>query len=700
MTKRHSRLLIIIAFAAAAGGCATRQAVEPTGDANEQGLFVAPKSFLVSGADRQLSVDANALVTAGLAQPATSLTSAAARSSELKSLAWAPKRAESGASLRDILSRDKRLTVAAEEMPLNDFIHYVFGELLKVNYVLGGGVGSSSSMAGEQITLSVTDALSERQVFDLVAELLLDKGVQIKFANNTYFFYREGEVGSAPELVIGMGRDKASVPETNQQIMQVIPVEFGIKGSLERTLRTLSGARIVPDFEQSAIFAEGSRSQILKTIELIELLDTPATRGKYIGLVELTYLLPDRFASEVTVLLKNEGISASVREANGMNLVLVPLDQLGAVVVFSSNEFLLERVRYWSSILDAPSEGDSRQYFVYKPKYSRVTDLSKSVGELIGAKIPAETTSTSTGQAPSQMRASSGVVDDIDMVIDARANALIFYCSGIDYRALLPLIKSLDVMPKQVMLDIVIAEVTLKDEFKYGVEWAFRQSEVALTTQGAFGVAGVGGIGLIVNGSKGLIQAASLDSNSLIKVLSNPSLMVRDGTDASISIGSEISVVGQTSQDPISGERQTTSSEYRSTGVQVSVGVAINASGIVVMNIGQSISNTVPGTAGSGGNPDIFTRDIKTEIIAKSGQTVMLGGLISETRSTGGSGTPLLSKIPLLGGLFKAESDGSDRTELVMLVTPRIIEDLSSWEGIMRDFDDSLKYLSLGGESQ
>jgi general secretion pathway protein D len=483
--------------------------------------------------------------------------------------------------------------------------------------------------------------------------------------------------------------------------MQVIPIKFGIKGALERTIRSLSGAKIVPDFEQSAIFATGSRSQILKTIELINLLDTPATRGRYLGLVQLTYMLPDQFVKEVKVLLGNEGISAAVRDAKGANLVLVPLEQLGATVVFSTNEAFLDRVRYWASVLDAPLVGDSKQYFIYKPKYSRAKDISESIGKLIGSSSSASVASGGeSGQAPDAARRSAGVVDGVDMVIDERANALIFYSSGIDYRALLPLVKRLDVMPKQVMLDIVIAEVSLKDEFRYGVEWAMQQSEVILTTQGAFGATSLGGMGLLIEGALGPLQANFLGTNSLVKVLSNPSLMVRDGTKASISIGSEISVVGQTTQDPINGDRQTTSSEYRSTGVDVSVDVAINATGIVVLTIAQSISNTVPGSAGAGGNPDIFTRDVKTEVLARSGQTVMLGGLISESSSVGGSGTPILSKIPLLGGLFKAESKGSDRTELVMLVTPKVVEDLSGWEELMQGFSNSLNYLQFNTDSE
>jgi len=124
----------------------------------------------------------------------------------------------------------------------------------------------------------------------------------------------------------------------------------------------------------------------------------------------------------------------------------------------------------------------------------------------------------------------------------------------------------------------------------------------------------------------------------------------------------------------------------------------VNAQGVVVMEISQTISNTVPSSSGASGNPDIFERSLSTELVAKSGQTVMMAGLISESGSNGGSGTPGISKLPLLGNLFKASSDSSDRTELVMLITPRIIEDLDQWDGVMDDFRGGLRYLDLKEE--
>ena len=647
-----------------------------------------PPSFLKEDGSN-LGVQADALPQDGGDE-----VSARAPLAMLDSIAWHAEKAQLGKLSAGLISDVDEVTVSAEAMALTDFIHYVFGDLLKANYVIEPSI--SKGTGEEPVTLSIADAISTRELFNLVGEMFQRRGVSTRYANNTFLIYRAGATDAPLQVEIGIGRNRSDVPETAQRIMQVIPVNFGIKVSLERTLRSLSTAKVTPDFSQSVIFVEGRREEVLRAMELVDLLDTPAMRGRYIGMIELSFLDPDEFAEKVKILLENEGIDASIGGPNDKNLVMVSLRQLDALAVFSTNQFLLDRVSYWARIMDVPSEGPEMRYFTYQPRYARALDLGTSMEELLGlAKSGPESgpEGGSTGNAPRSFRA--GGADDMRMVVDEKANMLVFYSTGARYQGLQPLLKKLDLMPKQVMLDIVIAEVSLKDEFKHGVEWALRQSEVTLTTKGAFGAASIGGTGFLLDGASGSMQANLLTTNSLVKVLSNPTLMVRDGVKANVSVGSTISIVGQTTQDPINGDRQTTSAEYRTTGVSIGVTPTISAAGIVVLDINESISNTLPGSIGAGGNPDIFERNVTTQVLARSGQTVMLAGLISENKSIGGSGTPGLSKIPILGNLFKAKSESSDRTELVMLITPKVIAETSGWDPLMDDFRQGLKYLQF-----
>lgn len=602
------------------------------------------------------------------------------------------------------LSSERSLQVAVERMSVRDFAHYVFGDVLSLNYVLDEAISTGKVGENGDITLNTAKQVSPRGLFNLAANLLAERKVDITYANETYYINRPRESGRSAKAIIGIGDRPADVPDTLvQPIVQVVPLEFGIKINVERTLRSLTKAKITPDFEQSVIFIEGERQDILHALELIKLLDTPASRSQHVGLIKLSFVSPQDFSLDIASLLENEGIAVGITKPDRKNLVIVPLKQLGGVAVFAVSEMLLDRVRYWATVLDVPGEGSDEQYFSYTPKNARAVDLGDSISALLGFQSDSggqvDDSSRSTGSAPSSQRAGGINTSELKMVVDERTNSLIFYTTGSQYRDLLPMLDKLDLLPKQVALEIVIAEVSLTDEFKYGVEWALSRGEVNLTTAGAFGVDTIGGMGLVVNGTEGPVTANFLDTNNLVNVLSKPTLIVRDGVAATINVGSSISVVGQTTQDPINGDRQTTSSEYRKTGVDVTVTPTINANGVVMLVINQSISNTVPNSSGAGGNPDIFERKISTELVARSGQTVMMAGLISETTSSGGSGTPGLSKIPFLGGLFKSTGKSTSRTELIMLITPRVIESLESWESVITDFRDGLREASLGGSA-
>ena len=690
--------ILLLSMLLAATGCATH------GDLSKASSQGASKSVTLDvsylSADDGLQVDDTSPVTQALDVNKALGDSSDSALRALSPIDWPTSDTIKSATWNERFSTKPSLRVSAEDMPLLDFLHYVFGDLLAVNYVFDQTVDAT---ADDLITLSVVEPISPRALYDLTNDLLTDRGLQIKHGSDSFYLFRPDPASKEKNIVIGVGGEAHLVPNTSQPILQVVPLKYGAKIGLERNLKTFGAGKIIVDYDQDVVFIQGSRADVLQALELIQMFDTPSTRSQHIGLVELTYISPDEFSKQVGILLENEGVMSAVDKPNQRSLVMVPLEQLGGLAVFATSEVLIDRVNYWSILLDVPGQGSNEQYFLYHPKYARAIDLGESVGALLGSgggvSAGQNTTSTSagltTGNAPASARTTGLSTDKIKMVVDERANALVFYTSGSEYQALTPLLAKLDTLPKQVSLDITIAEVTLQDEFKFGVEWALSRSEVTLTTQGAFGASAVGGLGLIVDGLEGPLTANFLNTNNLVKVLSNPTIMVRDGVQATINVGSDISVVGATTQDPINGERQTTTSEYRKTGVDVTVTPTVNAQGIVVMEVSMTISNSVPSSTGASGNPDIFERLIETEVVAQSGQTIMLGGLISENYSSGGSGAPGLASIPLLGNLFKSKSDGTDRTELIMLITPQVQDSVDRWDTVKDDFQRGLKFLQM-----
>ena len=699
---------LIVVLSVLLGGCASKPQPKLSDHGNVEPISVAPSFLSSSSPDDVVGGPESPFITGLPSQASNSEGQDNPDQPTVMTLLTAVERPAAKTStlplLVDLFPDRGELRISANKMPLRDFLHYSLGELLQVNYILDPAIDDDQS-AVAPVTLSLAKSMTQRQLFAAVSELLVKRNIQLRYGNDAFYVHLSNDSKSSNDIAVAIGRNLSDIPNTTQTILQVVPLNYGIKVALQSSVARLTDALVTPDYDQNALYIRGKRDAIVRALELVDMLDTPAARGQYIGMINLDFVTPSEFVEEVKVLMLSEGIITSVGSDDQRNLVMVPLEKLGAVAIFSAAEMLLERVEYWATLVDVAGGGTDEQYFLYQPKYARAVDLGLSMQRLISGNVSAGSVSQTpndsseeTGMAPAQGRTVGANSEGIRMVVDERANALIFYTTGSEYRALKPLLTQLDSLAKQVALDILIAEVTLQDEFKFGVEWALSRSEVNLTTQGAFGAASVGGIGLVINGNEGPLTANSLQTNSLVNVLSNPTLTVRDGVSASINVGSDISVVGATTQDPINGERQTTVSEYRKTGVNVSVTPTVNSSGIVVLEIDQEISNSVPNSSGASGNPDIFERSIKTEVLARSGQTVMLGGLVSQNYDTGGSSAPGLGNIPLLGNLFKGKSKNNARTELIMLVTPRVIDDLGQWDSVLDDFRQALIYLEIDSQ--
>lgn len=583
----------------------------------------------------------------------------------------------------------------ANELPIRNFIETVFGKALGVNYIIAVKGELKSS-----VTLNLSNQVSSRELFRLSRQLLIDNGLDVALRDNTYYIFPRSEART--DVVIGFGRRYQDVPDTAQKILQVVPLKYGFKASLERTLRDLSSVRVSSDMVQNAFFVEGSRAEIVRFIDLVQLLDVPANRGRHIAMVELTYLSPNDYIGQLKELMEAEGIAVGRQAGMGVAILTVPVNQLGAVAMFASNEEVLDRARYWTEQIDQPSKGPEKGYYIYHPRYARASDLGESIGNLISRfsmgsssrDTQSANPSNASGGRTGQGNSVSASNDEISMTVDERSNSIIFYTTGGNYKALLPVVRRLDIMPKQIVLDATIAEVTLTDEFAQGFEFAFRSGKLSGGTFGALGAQDIGGFRLNwVDGFDRFIANLQQSSN-LVNVISNPTIVVRDGISASIQVGNDIPTVGSTTftEDL---QSQTQSVEYRKTGVQLSVTPTINAQGLVVLQIDQTISNTSPTGPSVAGNPSIFERSIKTEVIAQSGQTVLLGGLISENKSSGDSKVPLLGDVPLLGNLFKSESKQSEKTELVIFITPRIIERTEQWEEIRKTIADGLTTISV-----
>jgi len=436
---------------------------------------------------------------------------------------------------------------------------------------------------------------------------------------------------------------------------------------------------------------------------------------------------PGSVAMEL-ITFKNLDIKYSMQEienatgvtVNGAKVRVLPVDRLNGILVVASTKEQLEYVRKWVEAFDAFFEGSRPEVFVYPVQNSKAKDvvgvlqqifLGKSTVSSVPEKESPQTTAagktsaqpaavSKVSRTTSSLSGGQALVSDITRIFpDEIANTIIIYATPKDYELISKTITKIDVVPRQVMIEALVAEVTLTDKLKFGIEW-FLKSGFKFNGEPLSGLTSFGSQQLSIdpaaplaltgfsfaaidaaNVVKGLLQ--TLASESKLKVIASPHIMASDNREAKIQVGKQVPV--QSSTSVTSGGETVSSIQYRDTGVVLKVKPNINEGGLVSLEISQEVSSVDP-ESGVGDNPIITNRQAETNVVIQSGQTVVIGGLIQENKGTSREGIPILKDIPLFGLLFGYTSDSVDRTELVVMITPRVVTSASEAKSMTDDF--------------
>jgi general secretion pathway protein D len=269
------------------------------------------------------------------------------------------------------------------------------------------------------------------------------------------------------------------------------------------------------------------------------------------------------------------------------------------------------------------------------------------------------------------------------IIADDSTNSLVIRALPADYRKIRDAIERLDTLPLQVLIEATVAEVTLSDQLRYGVEWFFRSGdfEATFSQQPAANAPVVGtfpGFSALFSNADVRVVLSALEQVSDVNVISSPQLLVLDNQTARLQVGDQVPITVQQAT-PITGDVNTivNSIELRDTGVILTVTPRVNAGGLVILEIQQEVSNVVRAetvTQSELATPTISQRLVSSTVAVQSGQTIALGGLITDNRNRSRSGVPILSSIPIIGVLFSTRNNTNARTELLVLLTPRVID--------------------------
>jgi general secretion pathway protein D len=303
----------------------------------------------------------------------------------------------------------------------------------------------------------------------------------------------------------------------------------------------------------------------------------------------------------------------------------------------------------------------------------------------------------------------------VKIIADKVKNALVIQAKPSDYRTVESALRKLDIVPMQVLIEATIFEVTLNDTLRYGVEWFFKfggSSKVAFTTGGApAGVIPVEpvpavansffpGFSYVVSPTQDSVRAVinALDQVSDVNVISSPQVFVLDNQTATLVVGDQVPIVTRSAVSVISADAPTVNSiEYRDTGVILEVTPRVNAGGLVTMEISQEVSNVSAATQNTQSqqdSPTINQRKVESTVSVQGGETVALGGLITDTRQNTSQGLPFLSRLPLIGWLFGTKTEDADRTELLVLITPRVVGNTEQARQVTQELRSRLRTIA------
>lgn len=335
---------------------------------------------------------------------------------------------------------------------------------------------------------------------------------------------------------------------------------------------------------------------------------------------------------------------------------------------------------------------------------SSASRSSGSSGSAFGSSSPsAGGSGMTTGTLGSGDGSTHGgiAIDDVRVVADDENNSLMIYSTGRQYKLIKNALEQLDVVATQVIIEASILEVTLTDRLKYGLEWTFKNGlgndydGVGVLAAAAGGpAAAVPGFSYTVTNSIGDISAVlnALSEESLINVISTPSVMVLDNHEAYIHVGDQVPVlIGQSVTD---GGTSTQNIQYRDTGVKLNVKPSVNAGALVTMDIEQEVTD-VGEIDSATGQRSFLNRNIMSRVAVRSGESVVLGGLIRENGTETESGVPFLHTLPLVGPLFGTVTNENRRTELLVIITPRALFSEEDLRQVGEEMRSQVRFMEL-----
>ena len=597
-----------------------------------------------------------------------------------------------GRSLGDPITSSKAPPLSGESISINfegvrlpAFINTVFGELLEVTFEIDSQVLQKEQL----VTLRTSDALKPDDFYQLVTQVLANYGVSVVYQNNVYRVIQNTQAQSEIPRIV-RSRAFSSVPGDMRPVFLYVKIDnVRVKSMqvwLEQALKGRLRINGVP--YTNALMLLGTAEDIAAASEVIEILDQPNFAGNRSLKISPAFWTADKLTQQLITVLKAEGYAVESNTESDAPIKLIPVQALNQIIVFASKEENLQHVMEWASELDRPGQTINATGVYYHPiENTNAEDIALIIGQLLGEN------SEQNQEANGNNNTKTSKV-----IVDTGRNAIIFQGTAEEYAQFRSLAEQMDRAPYEVLIEATVAEVTLDKGESLGVLLNF--AETGIATENQISVSSDGGILANLIQDRGDFTAAlnAAADKSKVSILSSPRLVAASGKSATMQVGTQVPII-TTQQTAPDGSTFGTSNilqqvQYRSTGIVLNIQPIVNSSRRVELTVSQEVSDAQNNDTSNIQSPIILTRGIETTLSVDDGETILLAGLISENFSEGDVGIPLLKDVPFIGNAFKTQSKALQKTELIVLLTPYIIDSQSTAREIRDAFRAKLNNLS------
>lgn len=624
------------------------------------------------------------------------------------------------------------VNVNIEGVPIPAFINEFFGSILGVSFQIDPAIAKLNDL----VTLRTAGPQSPQNFYRLAVQVLRTYGVSTRYEGGRVLFKPAAKGGDYQPPLVLSGRALPDVPVTHRPIFQLVELQAVRVADVTAWLRVAfktDDLQVQEDLNRNAVVLYGKPDVVQQAAAAIRVFDRPYMRGRVSARLEPAFVSAEELAKRLVDVLAAEGYGATLNPGGTLvqaaAVIVLPMVSANAVIVFAADPTVLDHAVEWSRTIDRPNPaGGSSSLFYYMVQNTRAEDIVKTLNGVraggtddtrtpprdalssaqANQAVPTNVAVAPPAGAPAPV-AAAGDIAGGKLVLDAPRNALIFQGEAADWSRLLPLIKQMDKAPRQVMIEVTIAEVSLDDNEEFGVSWLAKNNVGRFNgtvTSGTLGAAGnaagnaFGGLTYLLDvAGQARAQLRAYAEDNRVTVLSTPRLLVKSGEEASIDVGTEVpTITAQTAsvQQTQGNSNILQSVQYRKTGIILNVRPVVYSDNRIDLEIRQEVSEALPlGTDSAVQSPSIFNRAVSTSLSLHDGSSVLIGGLMSRRGTNADTGVPYLKSIPLVGNLFKSRSRRNNKTELILMIVPYIVESDAQVSALTRSLSDRYELLDM-----